>query len=126
MALLHARDHAHARAATAWRALQAGRRDLITTNLVLAETHALLARRIGVEEGLQFLDAFAGVRSRHVLWVDEDLTRVAVDRWLRSRRSQALSLTDATSFEVMEREGAREAFAFDLDFERAGFTCLPG
>ena len=47
-----------------------------------------------------------------------------VDRWLRRYRDRTLSLTDAVSFEVMQHEGLREAFAFDEDFERVGFTVV--
>ncbi len=122
---MHARDQAHERATTVWQALQAARRELLTSSLVLAESHGLIARRIGSAAGLQFLDAFAGGRGRYVAWVDQELTSAAVERWLRRRPDQALSLTDATSFELMQREGVREAFAFDLDFERAGFRTLP-
>ena len=123
---MHKRDQAHKRAAAQWQKLRAARRDLLTTSLVIAESHGLIARRIGVAAGLRFLDAFGGARGRHLIWVDEDLARDAVDRWLRPYEDKAFSLTDATSFAVMERDGLREAFTFDLDFERAGFTCLPG
>jgi predicted nucleic acid-binding protein len=118
---LHARDQAHTRAKGLWRKLQAADRPPITTSLVIAETHGLIARRVGVPAGLGFLDAFAGGRGRHVVWVDENLARDATERWLRRYRDQPFSLTDATSFEVMRREGLREAFTFDQDFERAGF-----
>lgn len=121
---MHGRDQAHERAVLAWQSLQAARREPLTTSLVIAESHGLIARRIGVAAGLRFLDAFTGAQERHVVWVDEELVRRAVDRWLRRHRDTAFSLTDAASFEVMEREGLRDAFAFDLDFERAGFTCL--
>ena len=125
MALVHGRDQWHQRAVDFWRVLQAGRREPITTNLVIAESHGLIARRIGVIEGLRFLDAFGAGRGLTVAWVDEDLTRAAVDRWLRRFADRPFSLTDATSFEVMEREAVREAFAFDAAFERAGFRLLP-
>ena len=93
----------------------------MTTSLVLAEAHALIARRLGVEPGLAFLDALGTPRDRRVEWVDEALATAAVDRWIRRHRDRPLSLTDAVSFEVMRRDGLREAFAFDDDFERAGF-----
>jgi len=59
-----------------------------------------------------------------IVWVDEDVTNAAVDRWLRRYRDRILSLTDAVSFEVMQREGLQDAFAFDEDFERVGFTVV--
>ena len=100
------------------------RREVVTTSLVLAESHGLIARRLGVDIGLAFLEAFAAPKDRRVVWVEEELGSAAVDRWLRRYRDSVLSLTDAVSFEVMLREGLRDVFAFDEDFERVGFTIL--
>ena len=77
-----------------------------------------------MDAGIGFLDAFATARDRRIVWVDEDVTSAAVHRWLRRYRDRTLSLTDAVSFEVMQREGLREAFAFDEDFQRVGFTVM--
>jgi predicted nucleic acid-binding protein len=89
--------------------------------LVVAETQALLARRVGMAASLAFLDQVAGPASTVMLWVDEELYRAAIALWLRRDTREPLSVTDAVSFEVMRREGMREAFAFDGNFERAGF-----
>lgn len=121
---MHERDQAHELALVTWQALATVRREVITTNLVIAESHGLIAWRVGPEAGLAFLDAFRGGTGRHVVWVDDELVQAATERWLRRYRDRAFSLTDAASFEVMAREGVGEAFAFDLDFERAGFRCL--
>jgi predicted nucleic acid-binding protein len=37
-----------------------------------------------------------------------------------------ISFTDATSFAVMETHGLEDAFTFDRDFARVGFTVHPG
>jgi predicted nucleic acid-binding protein len=124
VALIHARDQRHADAQQTWSAVLRARREVVTTSLVLAESHGLIARRLGVEAGLVFLDAFATPRDRRIVWAEEELATAAADRWLRRYRDSQLSLTDAVSFEVMRREGLRDAFAFDLDFERAGFTVV--
>jgi predicted nucleic acid-binding protein len=73
---------------------------------------------------LVFLDQVAGPASGLMLWVDEGLYRAAIAFWLRRDGAEPLSVTDAVSFEVMRREGMREAFAFDGDFERAGFRLV--
>lgn len=97
---------------------------VVTTNLILAETHATLSRRLGAKAGLAFLDRMAFRPRQVIVWADAELTRAAVDAWVRQRLDRAFSLTDAVSFEVMQREGIAQAFAFDRDFERAGFTLL--
>ena len=124
VALTHRRDQAHARAAHIWPTVRASRRRLVTTNLVAAETYNLLARRIGVDAALAFLDRLLFQRHHSVIWTDAELTHAAVEGWLRPYRGQALSLTDAVSFEVMRREGIQEAFGFDQDFERVGFVLI--
>jgi len=39
--------------------------------------------------------------------------------------SMKVSLVDWTSFETMRAEGMREAFAFDEDFRKQGFSTVP-
>jgi predicted nucleic acid-binding protein len=97
---------------------------LKTSSLVVAETQALLARRIGMAASIAFLDQVAGPASDVMIWVSEDLYRAAVALWLRRDIREPLSVTDAVSFEVMRREKMREAFAFDGDFERAGYKLV--
>ena len=124
VALLHRRDQAHARAARLWPAIRAGRRELVTTDVVLAETHTLLLHRLGSEAALGFLDRLLFRRHQRIVWADADLALAATERWLRPRPAQPLTFTDAVSFETMRREGIREAFAFDQDFVQAGFELL--
>jgi len=98
---------------------------LLTTNLVLAEVHALVSRAGGSWAGLELLDTVYSDPQYAVLHVDRALEIAATDRWLRVFQDQAFSLCDAVSFEVMRREGIREAFTLDHHFAVAGFTMLP-
>ncbi|MFQ5702424.1 MAG: type II toxin-antitoxin system VapC family toxin [Gemmatimonadales bacterium] len=125
VALIYRRDQARKKAVSVWPSLRAGRRNLITTELVATETYNLLLYRIGNEAALAFMDKLLMRSHQRIVWTDADLAAVAVEAWLRRYRDQAFSFTDAVSFEVMEREAVREAFAFDTDFERAGFRLLP-
>jgi predicted nucleic acid-binding protein len=99
---------------------------LVTTNLVVAEVHALLVRAGGAAAGLQFLDRLRHDLSHEVVWSTPDLEQAAADRWLRAFRGVTFSLTDAVSFEVMRTAGLRRAFTFDRHFEAAGFERVPG
>ena len=98
---------------------------LVTTNLVVAEMQILLTRFRGPAEGLRFLDSLYQDPTHEVVFVDRDLERAAVDRWLRRFGEQRLSLADAVSFEVMRMRRLRRALALDAHFEAAGFVLAP-
>jgi len=126
-AAINHKDPGHQRAAdsyTQWLAHE--RRRLVTTNLIVAEMHVLLARRLGVAAGVAFLDGVYADPLHEVVFADRDLEREAVDRWLRPFADQTFSLTDAVSFEVMRRRRLRQAFTFDQHFRVAGFETVPG
>ena len=92
--------------------------------MVLSESHSIIARRAGREAGLAFLTLLDARQDQRLVWVDEELTRDAIGRWLLPYADKLLSLTDAVSFEVMRREGISDVFAFDDDFERVGYRIL--
>ncbi len=98
---------------------------LVTTNLVVAEMQILLSRFRGADEGLRFIDSLYQDPTHEVVFVDRDLERAAVDRWLRRYRDQRLSLADAVSFEIMRVRRIRQALALDEHFELAGFERVP-
>jgi predicted nucleic acid-binding protein len=94
-----------------------------TSNFIVAESHALIMSRLGIQPGLNF-----------ITWIEDgriELVRVAIEEERRARdilrqyRDKTFSYTDATSFAVMERLGLRDAFSFDGDFSQYGFRTLP-
>lgn len=97
----------------------------VTTNLVLAELHPLIARSRGAAAAIEALDGAYADPSLHVVHVDAELQQAAVDRWLRIHRDVPFSLCDAVSFEAMRREGLRQAFTLDRHFALAGFEIIP-
>lgn len=106
-------------------ALLDGGATLLTTNLVLAEVHALVSRARAGGAGLDLLDMVYSDPQFAVVHVDRDLEIAATDRWLRVFRDHPFSLCDAVSFEVMRREGIRQAFTLDHHFAVAGFAMVP-
>lgn len=121
-ALLVHTEQSHRAVAGTFRELLDGGRVLVTTNYVLVETSALLQHRLGLAPAHDFADRI--VPLLHVHWVDMDLHHRAVARLFRADRRH-LSLVDCVSFELMEREGIREAFALDRHFEEEGLKLLP-
>jgi predicted nucleic acid-binding protein len=104
-------------------ALRAGAR-LVTSNLVVAETHALLVQRTSQDSALAFVQATADP-STVVIYSTEELEHIAVAEWLTRYRDQNFSLTDAVSFTVMKRRGITRAITLDRHFAIAGFECVP-
>ncbi len=105
-------------------AVGAGRR-LVTTNLVIAETHALLMWRAGRRTALEFART---VREPPNLVVCStfELEERATDEWLEAYDDQDFSFTDAVSFAVMNERGIDLALALDSHFVVAGFEVMPG
>lgn len=91
---------------------------LVTSSFVVLETVTLLQARVGVaavrifnRDVLPLLD---------VVWVDEELLRLAMTTLLASSRRK-ISLADWSSFAIMRERGIVRAFAYDEDFARQGF-----
>jgi len=121
-ALIVRTEEGHAEVAAAFTRLLQGRRPLVTSNYVILETAALLQNRIGLPAVRDFDERLVPLLA--VRWITESQHRRAVERLVRGDR-RGISLVDCTSFEIMEGESIKEAFALDRDFAEAGFRLLP-
>ena len=119
--LLVGRHPDHTRLASALRALIRDRRRLVTTNLVVAETHALLLRRVGRATALTFVQT-VDEAPNVVVHSTRELERAAERNWLARYRDQDFSFTDAVSFAVMTERRVRDALSLDHHFAVAGFS----
>jgi len=113
----------HARLAAALREAIGAHRRLVTTNLVVAETHALLLRRVGQSAALAFVRTVDDPPNV-VVRSTRDLERVAERDWLARYADQDFSYTDAVSFSVMTERRIRDALSLDHHFAVAGFQAL--
>ncbi len=113
-------NHPSARAVAA--RLAAEHRHLFTTNVVLAETHALVLVRRG-----------RAVAARVLHEIDRSSTTIVRVSAADERRAGEIiaghadkdySLTDALSFAVMERLRIGQAFAFDRHFVQYGLMLV--
>ena len=116
------RDHA-ALAGTLRERLRQGAR-IVTTNLVVAETHALLLRRAGHGAALTFLKAVRQPPNQ-IEYITPEREEEAIRHWIERFSDQRLSFADAGSFVVMSELGIREALTLDRHFTVAGFVALP-
>ena len=97
---------------------------LITTDYVLDEAATLLRARGGIDAAAKFLDGVLASPTLRLMWIGPDLFRAAV-AVMAEGRDKRWSFTDCTSFALMRSLGISKAFAFDHNFEQAGFTRLP-
>lgn len=113
-------DHTRSIAVMARLAVQ--NRHLFTTNFILAETHALVLNRLGRDMAARVL--------RRIDQSTTTFVRVSASDERRAREiitthdDKDYSLTDATSFAVMERLRIGAAFTFDRHFAQYGFAVL--
>jgi predicted nucleic acid-binding protein len=114
----------HRRLADALTAAIRGGQRVVTTNLIVAETYALLLVRTRREAALAFLRT---VRQspNEVVSATPELEDRAITHWLERYEDQDFSLADAVSFEVMAARGIREVMTLDHHFSAAGFVMVP-
>ncbi len=93
---------------------------IVTTNLVVAETHVLLLRRDRRETALAFVRT-VGEAPNIVVRSSQELEACALTDWLEPYHDHAFSFTDAVSFAVMADRDIEEAIALDKHFAVAGF-----
>ena len=115
-------DHKRVASVLAARIRQRSR--VVTTNLVIAETHALLLRRAGREPALAFAKTVRQAPNL-IVWSDAGLENRALSEWLERYEDQDFSVTDAVSFAVMQERRIEEALTLDHHFVVAGFRTTP-
>jgi predicted nucleic acid-binding protein len=97
---------------------------LVTTNTVIVETHALMLRRLrnGAEAGLKFLESLdAGYCRQERVTLDDEAAAIAL---LKANRDKSYSLCDALSFVVARRLGITHAASYDKHFAQWGRLIL--
>jgi predicted nucleic acid-binding protein len=95
---------------------------LFTTSFVLPETHALLLNRLSYPIATSFLKDLEQSTTTVVWMTPADVHRAQAIIYQYDDKD--FSLTDATSFAVMERLRIPYAFTFDRDFAQYGLTVL--
>ena len=114
----------HAEAGAAYRTLLTGTQRLVTTDLIVAELHALSLARVHPRFGLDLIDRL--LTSDRIEIVAAGIERIAAAAdLLRQRPGRAYSLADAVSFVLMRELAISRAFTLDADFEAEGFEVVP-
>jgi predicted nucleic acid-binding protein len=125
IALRSRRDQHHGEADRLFRNAFARRIPLLTSNLVMAETHRLTLHRAGVQPGLRALDRIDASQRVTIHFATSD-DHARARRWLERMAPRPVTYTDAVSFAVMEASRCGHVLGFDQDFAAAGFTLWQG
>ncbi len=123
LALVDRDDQYHAAVRTIYRALLEDNFNLVTTNLIIAETYNLIRRRMGHQVAMKFLQSIRSSARLTKVYSNDPLEKEA-ETILARFADQDFSFVDAVSFTWMEQAGVRRAFAFDKHFFIAGFELL--
>ena len=119
--LLNPRDNLHQIAINTSKSL--GRVRLVTTEMVLAELLASLAKLPTRTLAIRGVDSIRQNPNVEVVPQTSLQFAGAYERY-RSFADKAWSLTDCASFDLMVARGIAEALAHDQHFEQAGFVAL--
>lgn len=123
--LIDASQPYHALAANLYRAVRPQKRQVVTTNYILAELVALLTSplRFPRPRIIAFIEGLRNSPHVEIIHIDASLDEQA---WqlLKKRQDKEWSLVDCASFVIMQQRGINEAFTTDHHFEQAGFIRL--
>jgi len=97
---------------------------LVATNLVVAEVHASLLRRVHRAAALAFLLNVRRSPNEVVVSI-ADFEDQAVHDWIQRCGDQDFSLADSVSFAVMSERSIEEALTLDHHSRVAGFRTRP-
>jgi predicted nucleic acid-binding protein len=95
---------------------------MLTSNFVVAETHALILNRVGRLYASRFLENIYASATTIIRVAARDETRAR--EIIAHYRDKDFSYTDATSFASMDRLRNQWAFTFDAHFAQYGFEVL--
>jgi predicted nucleic acid-binding protein len=117
-AIFNVRDEYHSRAQATFDDLDESGLAFFTSNLVLAETHALLlARGLDISRAIEHIQGIRLDPRTDVLRVSAEHEDQAV-RLIQRYGGKRFSLTDACSFVLIDELEIRYAFAFDIHFRQ--------
>jgi predicted nucleic acid-binding protein len=124
VALADKDDSHHRDAASSYPSIFKNHKNLVTSNLIIAETYILLLKELRHKAAIEFLERIKASPRILRIYSNENVETEA-EGILAKFTDQDFSYTDAVSFVMMKRQKIRKAFCFDKHFVTAGFTIIP-
>lgn len=97
---------------------------LITSDYILDETTTRLRDAFGAAKASFFCKKIFESPLYKIYFVDKAVFKAALEK-MEKYADKPLSLTDCTSFILMEKLRLTTAFTFDDDFRKVGFEMIP-
>ena len=114
----------HERLSDALRANISRRVRIVTSNLVVAESHALIMRRAGIAIARRFVQ-LVRASPNVVVTSTERLENTAITEWLSRYADQPFSMVDAVSLAIISERSTVTALTLDRHFAIAGYNMIP-
>ena len=124
VALADKDDSHHKEAASSYPSIFKNHKNLITSNLVIAEAYIVLLKELRHETAIEFLERIKASPRILKICSNENIETEA-EGILVKYIDQDFSYADAVSFVIMKRQKIRKAFCFDKHFVTAGFINIP-
>jgi predicted nucleic acid-binding protein len=124
VALADKDDSHHRHAASSYPSIFKNHKNLVTSNLIIAETYIILLKELRHKAAIEFLERIKASPRILRIYSNENVETEA-EGILAKFTDQNFSYTDAVSFVIMKRQKIRKAFCFDKHFVTAGFTIIP-
>ena len=123
LAILNADERLHAQANRTWTEIVLGKRNVVLTDWIAAETGNGLARSRKKHRLSESLTRLLRSPRTELVIVNQDLLHRSLDLFER-HADKSWGLVDCASFLVMRDRDMTDAFTSDRHFEQAGFHCL--
>jgi predicted nucleic acid-binding protein len=124
-ALTDPQERRHGRALAMFGRLTKGEHGrMVTTDFILDETYTLIRMRLGIEPVRRLRGLFRESSSIQMVRVSDNDFERSVDLMM-AYDDKRWSLTDCTSFVLMQELEIGDAFTFDHNFAEAGFQAFP-
>jgi len=124
VALADKDDSLHRDAASSYPSIFKNHKNLVTSNLIVAETYIILLKELRHKTAIEFLERIKASPRILKICSNENIETEA-EGILEKYIDQDFSYTDAVSFVIMKRQKIRKVFCFDKHFVTAGFTNIP-
>lgn len=124
VALFDKSESRHSKAVTRLQLIKKHKLTLFLSDYVFDETVTTLLSRAGFKSAVQAGNFMLNSNLIELVWLTQE-SKIKAWEYFNNHSDKVYSFTDCTSFVLMDERGQRDFFAFDDDFNKAGFTDFP-